>query len=179
MSTDTPSEPGEAKPAKPGRLRRLGGALNVILPVREIGAVYRQGKATGSAINDAAGALRRSVATVSKLSEADAKPTEVEASLKSDPERRAGAVLGARVRWLLGVVLVGIAVRQLALVFFTTGGFLAVANTLISAVVCALLGAFVAMVALRDAHTLIALSAGGEPVTNREVLKSPSLWIPW
>lgn len=165
------SDEPSAAPKGRGRMARFA---NVFLPVTEVSSAARSARTMGASIIGAVGAVTARVRAVVRKEE-EPQPTLIDEGLVGDADRLALALRFARIRWTAGVIAMLAGVYQLGSALFTSAGMIAIVNFLLSAVLLGIFGLWLSMVGARDAAVL----QGQPTVSNMDVLKTPSLWVPW
>ena len=163
-----------ASDTQPKRSGRMARVANVFLPVTEVTSAAKSARSMGASVGAAVGAVATRLRAIGKREESP-QATVVAPELLEEGEANAGALRGARFRWVLGVISILAGVYQVGGAFFTHAGVLATINFLLSAVLLGTFGLWLSMVAARDAAVL----QGARTTTNLDVLKSPGLWFPW
>lgn len=157
------------------RKGRIRGALNWVLPVREAESLAATSRDTAKALSAAGGALAASLRAVRAEGD-DSKPTVLDEAATANRE----AIRSwAWARWCFGVFVLLVGAHQFAMALFMASSFLAAANFALSAVFAGLLGIYIAGLAARDAQALKAAEQGRPLPRMVDVLRSPSLWVPW
>lgn len=157
---------------------RIEKVANAFLPISEAKAAARSVGVAASSIGGAVGAVAARFRAVLRRESAP-QPTVADVAQLRDEVRRRRFLRGARVRWVLGVGALLLAVRQFAGMVFVDVGALGAINFALSGVLCGLVGIWVCMVAARDACIARGWQGADGHVTNLEVLQTPRFWVPW